>query len=112
MSLRYRAIWRDCRRDLIETARPTFQEWIDGKKLELRVPHEGTEQVESAEVLVQEASDGHVRGLRMRLSEERAGDLVIAIHRPNYLAQDAPNDHHRPDRVPNAQELPIAQLIL
>ena len=71
MSLRYRTIWRDCRPNLIETARPTFQEWIDGKKLELQVPHDGAEQAESSEVLVQEASDGDVRGLRIRLSEEK-----------------------------------------
>ena len=71
MSLHYRAIWRDCRQNLIETARPTFQEWIDGKKLELQVPHEGAEHAESSEVFVQEASDGDIRGLRIRLSEEK-----------------------------------------
>ena len=72
MSLQYRAIWRDSRRNLIETDRPTFQEWIDGKKLELQVPNEGVEQAESSEISVQEAAEGDVRGLRIRLNEERS----------------------------------------
>ena len=72
MSLRYRAIWRDSRQNLIETARPTFQEWIDGKNLDLQVPHEGVEESDSSEILVQEASDGDVRGLRIRLNEEQS----------------------------------------
>ena len=71
MSLQYRAIWSDNRLDLIDTARPTFQEWIDGKGINVSVPYEGIERAGADEVVVDHASDGDTRALRVRLVEER-----------------------------------------
>ncbi len=71
MSLQYRAIWSDNRPDLIDSARPIFQEWIASKGINLSVPHEGLENAGANEVVVDHASDGDIRALRIRLNEER-----------------------------------------
>ena len=44
MSLQYRAIWSDNRQDLLESARPIFQEWIESKGINLQIPEEGIKQ--------------------------------------------------------------------
>ncbi len=72
MSLQYRAIWSDNRLDLIDTARPVFQEWIESKGINLQVPQEGIKHAGANEVTVDHASKGDVSALRIRLVEERA----------------------------------------
>ncbi len=71
MSLQYRAIWSDNRPDLIDSARPLFQEWITSKGISFSVPHEGIDNAGANEVVVDHASDGDIRALRIRLVEER-----------------------------------------
>ncbi|MDE0117293.1 MAG: hypothetical protein OXT07_11805 [bacterium] len=72
MSLQYRAIWSDNRLDLIDTARPVFQEWIESKGINLQIPQEGIKHVGTNEVTVDHASKGDVSALRIRLVEDRA----------------------------------------
>ena len=74
MALLYRAIWRDDRLDLIDSGRPTFQEWIEGKSISLPVPSEGVQKSGSNEVVVDHASAGQTKTLRIRLNEDRAVD--------------------------------------
>ena len=71
MSLQYRAIWSDNRPDLIDSAKRTFQAWIEGKGINLSIPHEGIERAGANEIVVDHGSEGDSRALRIRLIEER-----------------------------------------
>ena len=70
MSLQYRAIWSDNRPDLVDSARPNFQDWVASKGINLSVPDEGRERADSNEVVVDRAADEDIRALRIRLVEE------------------------------------------
>ena len=71
MSLQYRAIWRDDRSDLIDSARSTFQRWIEGKDISLSVPTDGVRRSDSNELVVDHASAEETHALRIRLHEDR-----------------------------------------
>lgn len=78
MSLMYRAIWRDDRRDLIPAAANVFEDWLRSKKnktysSELKVPpdHNGTIKEPLNELFSTSVTVGESQALRIRLNEER-----------------------------------------
>lgn len=69
MSVQYRAVWQDDRSDLIDTGRAVFQEWINGKKIELEVPDIGATSNDLYEVRVDYVSEENIEALRICLGE-------------------------------------------
>ena len=69
MSVQYRAVWQDDRSDLIDTGRAVFQEWINGKNIELEVPDVGVINNNSYEVRVDYVSEDNIEALRITLDE-------------------------------------------
>ena len=72
MGLRYRAIWRDDRPDLLERARETFHDWITAKGMPIDVlPEDGTWSREDCEVEVRHAADHDASILQATLVEHK-----------------------------------------
>lgn len=75
MSLLYRAVWRDDRDKLCDSALESFQTWMQHKDLDLRLPDEGhverTANGTALEVVVRRALSGAVEAVQMELAEDR-----------------------------------------
>jgi len=73
VSVLYRAVFADHRRDLVPEARRLFSDWLITKEIPVDVPDTGRVEGDGQSVDVVTAEDGDLQAARFRLDEEAAG---------------------------------------